>query len=129
MKKKLTIGEGDSTLEARDGYVLVTEHRDVRTVDQMRRWLVEIDRFAAAQGIDKVIFDARYDTSDSLPEVREARWAHTDAAPVLKHIAVVIPTEMAATRLNMTVLARKSAARLRAFTEIEPAAAWLRSRR
>jgi len=127
--KKLRIGEGESTLEAREGHVLVTEHRDVKTPEHMRRWLEEIDRFATSHGLDKVIFDARYDTSETLPEVREARWAHTDAAPVLKHIAVVIPTEMAATRLNMTVLARKSAARLRAFTEIEPAAAWLRSRR
>ncbi|MBX7194424.1 MAG: hypothetical protein K1X94_20380 [Sandaracinaceae bacterium] len=121
---ELRVGEGRSTLEARDGYLLVTELADVRTPEDMRRWLGEIDRFASARNLERVVFDARHDSSEPMPGVREARWEHSDRAPVLKIIAVVLPNELASARVNMTVLARKTAARLRAFATIEDAAAW-----
>lgn len=117
-----------ATLTDEGTYVLTVEVGEVMTGEAMHRYLEALERFVARAGRSRVLFDARHDGPPRVgdKETREVRWAHLSGATRITCSAVVVDSDIAQTRVNMTARARKVT--LQAFVHRRDAERWLSER-
>jgi hypothetical protein len=122
------IDEFSATMSDEGTYVLTVEVGELMTGEAMRRYLQALERFVDAAGATRVLFDARRDGPPRAGdrETREARWDHLAGRTVITCSAVVVESEIAQARVNMTARARKVV--LQAFVDRPSAERWLRER-
>lgn len=118
-------GEFVATFSVSDGYVRTTEVGELMTGAEMRRYMAALERFVVEAGVTSVLFDARRDGPPRVgdQETREARWQHLAGPSRIARSAVVVESDLAVARVNMTARARKVV--LQAFVEPGAALAWL----
>lgn len=112
-------------VEKRASYLLVVEGDDDITAEQMREYLDEVDRAAERSGTKNAIFDARGNHGPYVAEVHAERWAFLTSRTKLERVAVLLPRELDVSRVNMTAIAKRGKARVRAFSDEASAEKWL----
>lgn len=129
MRDVFSLGEFTATLTDEGTHVLTVEVGEVQTAEEMRRYLEALERFVGRATSARVLFDARRDGPPCRgdKETREVRWDHLSKKTRITHSAVIVDSELAQTRVNMTARANKVA--LQAFLDLPSAERWLKDQR
>src|SRR5690349_9917813 len=96
-------------MSTRGTHVLSVEAGEIATADEMQRYLAVLERFVERAGVKRVIFDARRDGPPRRgdKETRDVRWDHLATKTRITRSAVIVESEIAQTRVNMTARSRK----------------------
>ncbi len=125
MRELYQIGDFRAEIESREGYILIAETGRIDEAEAMRQYLEVIRLFGARTGHTRVLFDAREPLASAPGDLgaRDARWDFFCGQRRLTRHAVVVASELAMMRVNMT--ARSKRAQVRAFLDLEGAHRWL----
>lgn len=129
MRETFELGEFNATITDEGSHVLSVEIGEVLTAEDMRRYLAALERFVTRTTITRVLFDARRDAPPRRgdKETREVRWDHLANRTRIVHSAVLVDSEIAQTRVNMTARAHKVS--LQAFLDRPSAERWLKEQK
>lgn len=118
----ITLSSGRVVIEARPGYLLVTEHGWLAIETDVRRLAAAID--AALGGKPRrVLLDERLGAPDVRPAAVQAAFDRWLASAGFDAVALVLPDDLAITAINMRGVA--AGAPVRAFTTTREAHQWL----
>ncbi|AKF03794.1 STAS/SEC14 domain-containing protein [Sandaracinus amylolyticus] len=127
MRQTLRAGSFEARVEKRASYLLIVEGDDDITAAQMREYLDAVDRAAERAGTKNVMFDARGNHGPYVADVHAERWEFLTVRTKLERVAVLLPRELDVSRVNMTAIAKRGKARVRAFADEAAAEKWLSS--
>jgi hypothetical protein len=113
----------DQEVRLADGYVLVLNKR-VASVERAAAVCEAIDHALVSGGVTRVLFDTR-ETEAPSDDVRELMWAWCAKGTNHDRLAIVAQSE--ATRVSGRMTAISRGVNLCTFSDVEAAAAWLRS--
>jgi hypothetical protein len=116
-------------VDVRDGYIHIVAVGHLRDLDEVAEHNDLMERLMAELGTRRAIVDARGQTGEPTPEVRNAVWEWFRSDRAFELVAYVVPAsaEMKAARVNMTALSLGMS--LRAFTSVIEAHRFLTAKR
>lgn len=111
-------------VEARADSLFVVESGRLTSLNDLDRYTRCIDAMIERTGIKRAVIDARGQLGESPEDVAEATWGwHLSETRGFEMAAIVLASEMAVARINMTALSMR--ANVRGFEGIQPAQRWL----
>jgi hypothetical protein len=111
-------------LDARGGVLIARQRRPIEDLADARRAQQQLDDALEGTGARRAVFDRR-GQGDHDPEVREAMWSWLSQGGRLDAVALVLDSELARVRANMTAISRH--VKLKAFIDPEEAEQWVRT--
>lgn len=111
-------------VEARSDCLFVVESGRLTSLTDLDRYTRCLDAMIQRTRVKRAVIDARGQLGDSPEDVAEAMWGwHLSETRGFQIVAIVLATEIAVARINMTALSLR--ANVRAFDGIQPAQRWL----
>lgn len=124
LRERIELPAGEVIVENHETFLLIQESGTLRHRQDLEHYTQHLERIMQQTGIRKAVIDARAEQDNSDQELRDLMWAWmTHPTHGLETVALVLPSEMAVARVNMTALAR--GANIRAFDSLFAAQRWL----
>lgn len=120
----LDIATGTVHLDARAGYLHVVHPGPLSSEDEVLRYAIAIERDAQVHQLRRALIDARLEArGNEPPEVRLSLWRWLQNTTAFEAVALVVPDQLAETRVNMLAVSQRLL--LRAFVDPAIALRWL----
>ncbi len=124
LKERIALPAGEVIVENHETFLLIYESGTLRHRQDREHYTQHLERVMRETGIRKAVIDARAEKDSMNQELRDLMWAWmTHPTHGFTSVALVLPSEMAVARVNMTSLAR--GANIRAFDTLFAAQRWL----
>jgi hypothetical protein len=118
------IATGKVHIDARTGYLHIVQPGPLASEDEVLRYAIAIERESQVQQLRRALIDARAEERGvEPPEVRMALWRWLQNTTCLDAVALVMPDQLAETRVNMLAVSQRLL--LRAFVDPAIALRWL----
>ncbi|MFK7985582.1 MAG: hypothetical protein AB8I08_06085 [Sandaracinaceae bacterium] len=124
LRERIELPAGEVIVENHETFLLIQESGTLRHRQDLEHYTQHLERVMRETGVRKAVIDARAEQDNADQELRDLMWAWmTHPTLGFETVALVLPSEMAVARVNMTSLAR--GANIRAFDNLFAAQRWL----